>query len=261
MQRWLKDINWNNKRYDYSGKGVKIAVIDTGVDSNHSDFKDTKINVHRVIHGKDLKNYTHGTRVTSIICSYPNCRNGVLGMAPDAEITMIDVLDDNGNVQTNDLIRAINYAIRDNVDIINISFGVEEHSEKLHIAIRKAYDKGITIVAAAGNELNGNVLYPARFDETICVAAESNDGKNLHSLKGCNNYITVPGENIITAYSNKEYTNIYSIYSGSSMASPIVTGTVALIIEKNENVPNDKITNYFNRYQGNFDVKNILRDF
>ena len=133
----------------FYGKGIKVAVIDTGVDSNHPDLNGKVIGGYDFVENDDTPQDTngHGTEVAGIIAA-----NGKLkGVAPEAKILAYRV-SDTGNAVSSDLIvKAIQKAIQDDVDIINLSLGVNRTNDKIEDAINQAVEKGITVVAAAGN--------------------------------------------------------------------------------------------------------------
>lgn len=123
-ESWLKDINWNENRIDYSGKGITIAVIDTGIDNTVDEYKNNIVEELSVVNNKDKGNTEHGTAVTSIIVGYPKSPKGVLGVATGSSIISIDVTnDENGIVEVDNMIAGIEKAIERNVDIINLSVG------------------------------------------------------------------------------------------------------------------------------------------
>jgi len=133
----------------FYGKGIKVAVIDTGVDSNHPDLNGKVIGGYDFVENDNTPQDTngHGTEVAGIIAA-----NGKLkGVAPEAKILAYRV-SDTGNAVSSDLIvKAIQKAIQDDVDVINLSLGVNRTNDKIEDAINQAVEKGITVVAAAGN--------------------------------------------------------------------------------------------------------------
>ena len=179
-------------------------------------------------------------------------------MAENAQILSVDVTDQkNGAIEVDNLVEGIEYAIRQKVDIICISAGVKKDSKKLRQVIEKAYDAGIVIVAASGNYMENDILYPAKYKEVLAAGALSKE-KNIISPKGNfdKKVIYLPGENIVTAGSNGGYIGI----SGTSAAAPILSGIVALMKERNKQLTNEKIMNYFNTYTLDYmDVKKCIR--
>ena len=228
-------IDWGLKRINAElawkktkGAGVKVAVLDTGVDPRHPDLiqnlKGT-INLSNSRHDVIDQN-GHGTHVAGIIAAVDN-EEGMIGVAPEADLYVAKVLGDNGSGGMNNIVRGIRWAVAQNVDVINLSLGTQSQpSSDLHEAVKEAAMRGIIIVAAAGNE-NSTVGWPARYPETICVAAsDKRDGRASFSNKGIENVITAPGVDILSTYKDGTYAEL----SGTSMACPIIAGAAALYI-------------------------------
>ncbi len=247
--KWQKNIDkqvmdWGIKAlhvYDIwketRGKGIKIAVLDTGV----IDHPDLKINIHGGINftSRNEKDFTdrqgHGTHVAGIIAAVDNI--GVIGVAPQAEIYAVKVLGDDGSGSFQMIAEGIEWAIENNMDIISMSLGSYVGSDILHKAIKKAYDKNITIVAAAGNDgdedPDNDIGYPARYDETIAVGSINKYYKrSWFSSDGDELDIMAPGQDIYSTYLNNEY----AILSGTSMATPFVSGVLALLLSKHKSL-------------------------
>lgn len=149
-----------------TGKGIKVAIIDSGIDPSHPEFVGKK-NIHGYDFVSKKKRLTdawgHGTHVTGI----------VLQIAPDVSIYSYRVLDNKGGGTTEDLIKALKAAIKKNVDIINLSLGNEISDKEIMGVIRSASQKGILVVTAAGNEgpEPGSILCPATSPDVLTVGA------------------------------------------------------------------------------------------
>lgn len=249
LQWWLDDINWDEDRLKYTGQGITIAVLDTGIDSSHPDLSNAKISEIRINSLNDENgNKKHGTAIAGIIAAFPNNDKGVLGIAVNTKIISVDVTNET-RVDCENLVKGVEVAIEQGVDIINISIGVKNDSDELHQCIRKAYDLGIVVIAAAGNYMIDEILYPAAYEEVICVGAYDKN-HDIISPKGNISKSTtyLPGDNIVTANSSEE--KLYVGASGTSFSAAILSGIVSLMLEAREA---DKITkreevyNYFNQ--------------
>jgi minor extracellular protease Epr len=217
----------------YTGKGVKIAVVDTGI-ASHEDLI--------IAGGASFVAYTssyaddngHGTHVAGIIGARNNTV-GVVGIAPDSTIYAVKALDSNGSGYLSDIIAGIDWSITNRMDLVNLSLGSPQDSLTLHQVVDKAYNNGILVVAAAGNngtaDGSGDTMeYPARYDSAIAVAAiDSNNQRGYFSATGSKLEVAAPGVNVRSTYLNGGYATM----SGTSMATPYVTGNLALIKQAN----------------------------
>jgi major intracellular serine protease len=218
------------------GQEITIAILDTGCDQSHPELKD------RIIGGRNFtdddngnreifKDYNgHGTHVAGTIAASKN-HTGVVGVAPEASLLIVKVLDKNGSGQYEWIIDGIQYAIEQKVDIISMSLGGPEDVPELYEAIQKAVANNILVVCAAGNEGDGEdstdeLAYPGSYNEVISVGAINLEGK-LSDFSNSNREIDVvaPGEEIVSTYPNGKYAKL----SGTSMATPHVSGALALI--------------------------------
>ncbi|MEC0168015.1 S8 family peptidase [Paenibacillus graminis] len=216
----------------YTGKGIKIAVLDSGY-SQHSDVK-VKSGYSFITNSENYDDdFGHGTHVAGIIAASIN-GEGVVGVAPKAEIYAIKVLDKGGRGSYFTLIEGIDWAIKHKMDIINISFGGENPSQILEEKLQEAYDEGILIIAAAGNDGymgDDTILYPARYSTAIAVGAiDSSNKRAFFSAKGPDLDLVAPGVKVLSTLPS----NQYGMKSGTSMAAPHVTGVAALILDKNK---------------------------
>lgn len=236
---------WNASK----GKGVVVAVIDTGIDYNHPDLKGNILDSITTIDGIDEKGYDgagHGTHCAGIIAATANNGIGVSGMAPEAKIFSVKVLGDNGSGSTADITQGVIAATAKDVDVISMSLGGICWDGFFQKAIDKATAKGIVVVAAAGNEATTQKSYPAAYNNVIAVAATSQS----NYLTNFSNYgtwidIAAPGLNILstlpTGYTIKDVTyeaTGYGYMSGTSMACPVVSGTVALMLGNSDSLKN-----------------------
>ncbi|MFX1499085.1 MAG: S8 family serine peptidase [Promethearchaeota archaeon] len=210
------------------GQGIKVLVIDSGINYNHYDLNDNYYGGYDWQDGDSYPMDTlgHGTHCSGIIAAEDNGA-GVIGVAPFTKIYMARVGASGPNP---DYVRnAIYWGINNHVDVISMSLGVPN---VLSQACQDAYDEGIVLVAASGND-NGAISYPAKYDSVIAVGA-INSGLTRASFS---NYgpeldLVAPGVNIYSTCAGQLDTGNdgYQLLSGTSMACPMVAGVCALIL-------------------------------
>ncbi|MGP4041246.1 S8 family peptidase [Gracilibacillus sp. D59] len=229
------------------GKDIVVAVIDTGVDTDHPDLKD------RIIGGRNFTtdyngdfnkfedNNGHGTHVSGTIAASLD-DNGVVGVAPKSKILSIKALTGEGSGEYEWIINAINYATewrgpeKERVRVICMSLGGPNDVPEMHEAIRNAVNQDISVVVAAGNEGDGQEdtfeqAYPGAYNEVISVGAVNKKLK-IAPFSNTNNEVDLvaPGVEIMSTYLNNKFATL----SGTSMAAPHVAGALALIINLSE---------------------------
>jgi major intracellular serine protease len=218
------------------GKGITIAILDTGCDITHPDLKKQIIGGRNFTNDdngnkKIFRDYNgHGTHVAGTMAAAAN-HKGVVGVAPEVHLLIGKVLDKNGSGQYDWVINGIYYAIEQKVDIISISLGGPEDVPELHVAIQMAVSNNILVVCAAGNDGDGQdatdeLDYPGSYNEVISVGAINLD-RRISDFSNSNTEVDVvaPGEKILSCFLNGKY----AILSGTSMATPHVSGSLALI--------------------------------
>ena len=207
------------------GLGVTVCVVDTGVDLDHPDLQANIVGGINTINSRRTANDDngHGTHVAGIIAALDNTI-GVVGVAPDAKIFAIKGLNSQGSGWSSDLAEGIYACINNNTRVINMSWGSATPSQIIYDALLDAYNAGLVLVAAAGNESSG-VIYPAAHPEVLAVSAiDSNMQLAWFSNYGPEIDYAAPGVSINSTYLNGGY----RILNGTSMASPHVAGVVAL---------------------------------
>ena len=230
----------------YLGAGIKVAVIDSGIDYEHSDLKDNYKGGYDFADKNDnpMDVHSHGTHVAGTVAAIRD-GVGVVGVAPEAELYALKVFGDDESAYYDDIIAAINWAAENGIQVTNNSYGsigypgtlVEEAFDNAY------YNEGVLHVAAAGNSGNrggggDNVIYPARFASVIAVAAsDSNNRRASFSSTGPNVELIAPGVSIYSTILNGKYGN----KSGTSMASPHVAGVAALVLAANPQLTNEEV--------------------
>lgn len=212
------------------GKGAKIAILDTGIDANHPEFRG------RILAAKNFTTSRsgasdvngHGTHCAGIAAAGDD-GEGTIGIAPEAQIVVGKVLGDGGSGLTSWIAAAIVWAVDDQaVDVISLSLGSSSPDARLRDAIQYATSKGVVVVAAAGNEgpRDGTVGYPGAYPETICVGSIGQSSVvSRFSSRGPEVFLAAPGEQILATYPGGRFARL----SGTSMATPAVAGLVAVI--------------------------------
>lgn len=258
-----------------TGEGVKVAVIDSGIDSDHPDLKANIVAVESTVYKTDRYGYPidergnrvedvedlvflsgedengHGTHVAGIIAADDNTIGGV-GVAPDADIYSIRALNAQGSGSSLMICWALEKAIELNVDVVNMSLGSHVYDYAEAPLIKKLIDNGTVVVAAAGNEgyyLYDQKSYPAAYPSVISVAAtyKVNGYQDLSWFSTFGNWVTIaaPGgyaKGSVYDFTGYDANDIYSTYlngtyafmAGTSQASPVTAGTVALVLQSRE---------------------------
>ncbi len=219
---WLGGSSERN----HFGAGVKVAVIDSGIDSNHPSLSKTNVKLNKSFYADTLgeisADNSHGTAIASVIAGQGDV---VTGIAPAAEILSYRVTDREGISDSFTVASAILHAIEDGADVINISLGGEEGSEVLRRAVSYALEQGIPVVASVGNDGIGLVNYPAAYDGVIGVTSVGVSGAVANfSNFGDGVDFGAPGVGVLTASDSQDMAN----FSGTSISAAMVTGAIAM---------------------------------
>ncbi|MER7597275.1 type VII secretion-associated serine protease mycosin [Streptomyces hydrogenans] len=258
LQRVQLDELWAQS----TGKGVRVAVIDTGVDVRNPQLakavdarsginlipKEAKdANGYKLKRGKEngtTDTVGHGTKVAGIIAARPAKGTGFVGLAPDATIIPIQQNDADGNGTTTTLATAIRHAIAKKADVINISqdtANAVKPTPLLEQAVKAALDQDIVVVASAGNDgLGGNVkaTYPASYEGVLAVAAsDRNNERAQFSQSGDFVGIAAPGVDMVSTVPGGGH----CADNGTSFSAPYVAGLAALIKAKHDTWTQEQI--------------------
>lgn len=215
------------------GTGVRVAVIDTGIDMDHPDLKATiKGGFNAIAPTKKYRNPSnfdddngHGTHCAGVIGAQDN-DIGVIGVAPEAWLYGVKVLDDTGSGYTSDCVEGIQWCVDNGMQVISMSWGSMNNFQVLHDACDAAWNVGCLMVAAAGAEgVEYPDMYPAGYSSVMAVSAtDQNDTIASFSNYGAEIELAAPGVSIYSTYKNGGYLTM----SGTSTACPHVSGTAAL---------------------------------
>lgn len=245
-------------------KNIVVAVIDTGIDYNHPDLKNNMwVNEKEIPdngidddgngyiddvygwnanakNGNPMDGNAHGTHCAGTIGAEHNNGIGVAGVMADVSLMAVKFLTDDGSGSLADAIGAIDYATKMNVDIMSNSWGGGGFSQALEDSIKAAKDKGILFVAAAGNDSANNDSsphYPSNYvvDNVISVASHTaQDNLSSFSCFGKRTvHVAAPGSNILSSTPKGEY----KVFSGTSMATPHVSGVLGLLLAQEGRLP------------------------
>jgi thermitase len=246
-------------------RNVTVAVIDTGIDYNHPDLQENMwVNVAErdgvagvdddgngyvddiygynfaVGNGNPMDGNGHGTHCAGTIGAIHNNGVGVAGVMDNVTFVAVKFLSDSGSGSTENAIKAVDYATKLNVDIMSNSWGGGGYSQALKEAIERASEKGILFTAAAGNSSSNNdqrASYPANYEVPNVISVAATTAQNTlasFSSYGRNTvHIAAPGHNILSTVQR----NGYSVFSGTSMATPHVSGALGLLVAAEGRLP------------------------
>jgi len=214
------------------GNGITVCVVDTGIQPNHPDLAANILGGENFILKKGVvqpANWAddngHGTHVAGTIAALDN-GIGVVGVAPEAKLFAVKVLNSRGSGYLSDVAEGIRSCVTHGSRVINMSLGSSSGSSLLADAVAYAKSAGVITVAAAGNE-SGAVSYPGKYPEVIAVSAvDSNLNFAYFSNYGPEIAFTAPGVSVLSTTNGSRY----ATFSGTSMASPHVAGVAALML-------------------------------
>lgn len=212
---------------DVTGKGVKVAVLDSGI-NKHPDLGGNIKEGYNAINPSEfpIDDYGHGTIVCGVIAAQKN-RFGIVGVAPEAELYPVKVLDSYGEGDILDVVNGIDWCIKNKIQIINMSFAIENDNDLLRSSVKRAIDAGIIVVASALNSYKGNAGFPASYDKVISVTAVDERLKICKTAPKGKVDFSAPGVDVLSIADDDGYEE----FTGTSIAAPHITGVIALIFQ------------------------------
>lgn len=250
--------NLGLEKSKYSGKGINVAILDTGFYKGHPDFANRTIDGKSFVAGEewDLDGHGHGTHCTGTAAGYISLEDDKrYGVAYKSNIFIAKVLSDTGSGVTSNILDGIDWALEKQCQVISMSLGStvqigEKPSPIFEQVGRKALEKKALIIAAAGNDSKRpnhlprpvsspanaeSIMAIAALDKNLNVASFSNAGLNV--ADGGRIDLSAPGVNILSSYSeNASNATLYKMMNGTSMATPHVAGVAALYFEAYPNL-------------------------
>jgi thermitase len=231
------DYTWKREKGD---KGIKVAIVDTGIQYDHPDLKGNYISWGYDCVNNDSNPYDdngHGTHCAGIIAAEMDNKKGIAGIA-QVSVMAEKVVDENGEGNVWDSARGIRHAADEGANILCLSLGTSSYSSIYENACQYAWNAGCLLIAASGNDGIQSIGYPACFDTVIAVGAiDKNKQRYSDSNYGPELELVAPGVDIISTYP----TNDYAWYSGTSEAAPHVVGAAALLWSERPSLTNRQI--------------------
>lgn len=232
--QWALETLGTEIAWEFSmGKNVVVAVLDTGIDTNHPDLKNQIVPGYNFVDDNtDVSDQCgHGTHVSGIIAAEANNDTGGIGIAHAAQIMPVKVIGETCRGSHSALMKGIKYAADQGVRILVITSGSTYEHAGVHDAILYAREKGALVVVSAGNKANDEAFYPGSFSESFTVAGTAQDDAVYEaSTYGPQIDISAPAVDIYAPYWNAENGSTYVLMDGTSMAAPQVAAVAALIV-------------------------------
>lgn len=221
-------MNWLGAKSDRreSGHGIKVAILDTGIDINHESLYGLDYSEVSLLDNGIDAGIGHGTGIASIIAGQTD---EFLGLAPSSEVLSVKVLNSDGVGDSFTIAKGIILAVDQGADIINLSLGGFSSSSAMDQAIQYAKSKDVLLVSAVGNDGTHGVLYPARHKDVIAVSSvDAKSRVSSFASYGPEVDLAAPGVGIVTAWEDNHFVE----FSGTSIATAFVTGALAHELSK-----------------------------
>ena len=238
------DSQWGLARTNFpeawkstKGRGVRIAIVDSGVSQRHPDIGKIVVQKDFIEHDKVADDDAdHGTLVTGIVGALTNNGKGIAGGCPKCRLLIAKVVGPSGVTTDSKLVKGIGWSVNRGADIINLSLGDPGNSSVLRRAVNDASAEGVVVVAAAGNERSSERQYPAAYPNAIAVSATNrNDKLAPFSSHGTWVDLAAPGTNILSTFAGSGYGEA----SGTSLSAPFVSALAGLLAS--QDMPAERI--------------------
>lgn len=214
---------WNKTR----GGNIRIGIVDSGVQAWHPDIRGKVVEQRDFVDGdgRAEDNVSHGTHTSGIAAARTDNRRGVAGACPGCNILAAKIADSYSGPTDARIAKGINWSTNNGADVINLSLGGPQRSAVIRRAVNRAWNRGVVIVAAAGNDGTYERQYPAAYKRVMAVSATDRyDRKARFSQRGKWLSVAAPGVDILSTIPGG-----YDRYSGTSMSSPSVAGLAGLM--------------------------------
>ncbi|MGD6803407.1 cell wall-binding repeat-containing protein [Rossellomorea aquimaris] len=219
---------------------VTVAVIDSGIDLDHPDLSPFIIEGKNILkpHEQPIDHNGHGTHIAGLVGAATDNGIGVSSVSRGVKIMPIKVLEQNEGMISS-VISGIEYAMQQDVDVINVSLGSYINSLALRDTVQEAAEKGIVIVAAAGNHNRNDAMYPAKYPEVISVGSIDTSTHEKADFSNYGTYIDVatPGTNVVSTWMDGDYKPL----EGTSMSAGIVTSLASMILQQSPYLTNTQV--------------------
>lgn len=239
-EMWESSAN-SHSGDDVTGRGVTIAVVDTGVSSRHIDLGGqvtTGESFDVLSKGSAEDDNSHGTFCAGIIACLADNSEGIRGLVPGVSILPVKCLNSIGFGTSWSVARSILYAVDQDARVISLSLGSAFYCPLVHQAVTSAYENNCVIVAASGNDGTEESNYPSALHEVLSVGSVNSQGeRSTFSSHGPQVDVSAPGEDIISAVLD----NYYAMGSGTSFACPHVSALAAMLLSVDSSLSNDQV--------------------
>ncbi len=231
-----------------TGDGVTVAVVDTGIRGGHREFGEEAfaeggfdyIADEEIEPGENRDNNGHGTHVAGIVAARAYNGVGMAGLSWGATLMDFAVFNDEGGANSADIAAAIERAVNEGADIINLSLGSARSDQITRSAVQYALDSDVVVVAATGNTGYATTNFPAYYPGVIAVGStDARDELSYYSTTGAHTTVVAPGENIFSSVHGSD--SAYAMFDGTSMSSPLVAGAAALLLEANDELTHGQV--------------------